>query len=128
MVDSIEERSGKLIIDSPYGTGLAWTGPALVDGRPWPVRDNATLWITPGRHEIEPSNTDPPIRIEDFNGALRSAVQIGRYLELAYESSSRALCRLSKAPGSVEIDGEALAKPTQNLVLPRGQHLVVIRP
>jgi hypothetical protein len=131
VINTVEEKAGKLIIDSPYGAGIAWTGPALVDGRPWPVRDASTLWISPGRHQIEPAtpSQDPPLRIEDFNGTLRSATHAGKSLEFVYESSSRALCRLSKPASAIEVDGEPFSNAAGQiqLVLPRGQHVVTVR-
>ncbi len=43
-----ERVGGKLVVESDAGVGVAWSGPAIVDGRPWPVEDGRTLWL-PGR-------------------------------------------------------------------------------
>ena len=127
-VRKLEQNGTKTLIDSPGGVGIPWTGAALLDGQAWPVRDSGTLWIPAGRHTVEPGGIDPALRIEDFNGSLKSAVWTGRALEFTYESAARVFCRLSKAPGSLEIDGEAVgAGSSAQIVLPRGQHVVVVR-
>jgi hypothetical protein len=127
-VNQLEQTGTKMTINSAGGVGIPWSGAALVDGQPWPVHDAATVWLPAGKHTIEPGSIDPALRIEDFNGSLKSAVASAHGLEFSYESSARALCRLSKAPASVEVDGEPLVL-TQGaqLVLPRGQHIVSIR-
>ena len=127
-VNKLEQSGSKTVVDSPGGVGIPWTGPALVDGHAWPVRDSAVLWIPAGRHTIEPGGADPAVWVEDFNGSIKSAVWTGKSVELAYESTSRVFCRLSKVPVSLEIDGEAVPSGTgMQVVLPRGQHFVTLR-
>ena len=128
-VNMMEQAGAKTIVDSPGGVGIPWTsGAALVDGQAWPVRDSTTLWIPAGKHTIEPGGADPSLRIEDFNGSIKTAVWTGRAVEFTYESSSRVFCRLSKAPTSLDIDGESItAGSGTQLVLPRGQHIVSVR-
>ncbi|HEY3742557.1 MAG TPA: hypothetical protein VGL53_22060, partial [Bryobacteraceae bacterium] len=127
-VDKVVHTGSKTLIDSPGGVGVPWTGAALVDGQAWPMRDATTLWIPAGKHTIEPGGLDPSLKIEDFNGSVKSAVWTGKAIELAYESQARVFCRLSRAPVSLEIDGEPVATigPDSLIVLPRGQHVVSV--
>ena len=127
-VSGVEQKGTKTVVESPSGVGIPWTGAALVDGQAWPVRDAATVWLPAGKHTIEAGGAEPGLRVEDFNGSLKSAVWSSRGVELTYESSARVFCRLSKAPVSVEVDGEVLAVgPGVQVVLPRGQHIVTMR-
>jgi hypothetical protein len=126
------ERIGpKLVVESAQGVGVKWAGAALVDGRPWPVSDGKTVWLTPGAHVIEAATAtqEAGLRVYDFNGELTSARTIAGGIELAYQSSARVMAVLNEAPGALEIDGETVV-PTllegNVLVLPRGQHIVSI--
>jgi len=110
--------------------GVPWKGPALVNGHPWPVRDDATLWIPAGSNVIEPAPKESPYRILDFNGNLRSAAASANGLEFSYQSNGRALAILNTQPRKLEIDGVVVEqKAVSNgsrflLMLPRGQHIV----
>lgn len=120
----------KLTIDSVAGAGVPWTGPAVVDGSPWPLHDGKSVWLPAGKHTVEPGRGElPALRVEDFNGTVRTASVEGKAIELAYESRARAFLRLSQAPSAVEVDGDAvpLAAGSKTLTLPRGQHIVTIR-
>ena len=127
-VDRAEMVAGRLVIESRRGTGVPWQGPALVDGKPWPVLNGKTLWLPRGPHSIEPSPKPAALRILDFNGDLKSAKVTAAGIEFAYQSSARAMATLERAPTKLEIDGlEAKPEMTGNvLVLPRGQHLVTL--
>jgi hypothetical protein len=132
-VSRVQVTGGKLTIDSPHGAGVAWDGPALVDGAPWPVADGATVWLAAGSHRIEKAASPPAVRLLDFNGDLKSAALRPSGLELAYASASRALAVLDKRPARLLIDGAAApleplaAGPARfALTLPRGQHLVAL--
>jgi hypothetical protein len=127
-VDRAEVIAGKLIVESRRGAGIPWQGPALVDGKPWPVLNENTLWLSRGPHSIEASQKAIPLRILDFNGDLKSAKVTGDEIEFAYQSSARAMATLERAPHKLEIDGAEI-KPEMIgnvLILPRGQHLVTI--
>ncbi|MBX9600841.1 MAG: hypothetical protein K2X35_07550 [Bryobacteraceae bacterium] len=127
-VQKAQAAGAKLVIDSPRGVGLRWSGPALVDGRPWPVRDDDTLWLPPGQHSVEPSAQPIPSRILGFSGDLESAAVSKGGVEFGYRSSSRAILILDKLPRRIEIDGE-LASPRIEgtcIYLPRGQHFVLL--
>jgi hypothetical protein len=127
-VDRAEMIGGKLIVESRRGAGIPWQGPALVDGKPWPILNEKTLWLARGPHSIEPAQKSTTLRILDFNGDLKSAKASADGIEVAYQSSARAMATLEQAPHKVEIDG-AEVKPEMIgnvLILPRGQHLVTI--
>ncbi|MGA3025349.1 MAG: hypothetical protein ABSF98_11300 [Bryobacteraceae bacterium] len=130
--DMIARSEGKLVVESKQALGVAWDGPALVNGKPWPVRDDATLWLPPGAHAIEPAAHDATWRVLDFNGTLRSATRTRSGVELAYESAARAIAVLNFAPAHVEVDGVPVTPEVTGagnrfeLILPRGQHLVVL--
>jgi hypothetical protein len=132
-VAKVESLAGKLVVESRHGVGVPWQGPAKVNGRTWPVTDGQTLWLPPGRVVAEASGDKPFTRILDFNGNLKSASPTSDGVEFAYESSSRALAIIDRAPVSVEVDGtqvqpEVLSSGnTHTLVLPRGQHLISVR-
>lgn len=128
VIEKAEQENGKLTIQSPRGTGVAWTGPAQVDGRPWPVRSETTLWVPAGTHTVEPAITKPVLHLTDLNADLRSATAIPNGMEFVYQSSARALALFDRAPARVEIDGELLDGAVEGalLKLPRGQHIVTI--
>lgn len=130
-VGRVERIGPKLVVESAYGVGVPWDGPAMVDGRPWPVRTDRLVWLPAGAHSIEAGTAVDGPRVLDFNGDLQSA-RYGRdgRIELAYRSQARAFAVLDRRPVSLELDGvdmqPDLCSP-QVLVLPRGQHLVTIR-
>ena len=127
-VDRAEMAGGKLVVESRRGVGVPWRGPALVDGKPWPVLNEKTLWLPRGPHAMEPAAKAIALRILDFNGDLKSAKVTTDGVEFAYQSNTRALATLENVPRVVEIDG-AEVKPEfagNVLILPRGQHLVTL--
>src|SRR5262249_35829861 len=105
-----------------------WNGPALVDGRLWPVASDTMVWLPRGAHSIERSARPPVLRLLDLNGELKSANATATGLEFAYQSSARAMARLDLLPPNVEIDGLEAHPPFIGnvLLLPRGQHLVTL--
>ncbi len=127
-VDRLETAGTKLVVDSLRGTGISWRGPALVDGKPWPVASETTVWLPRGTHSIEHAVQPPSMRLLDFNGELKSAGVIPGGVEFAYQSGARAMVLLERTPGRLEIDG-AEAQPEMAgkvLILPRGQHVVTL--
>jgi hypothetical protein len=131
-VDKIEQLGPKLVIHSKHGVGVPWDGPAMVNGKLWPVRDGGMLWIPPGAQVIETAAKEPTAHIVDFNGDLRSASSHAGGLELAYQSNSRAIAILDAAPTKLEIDGATAPANAQRvgsryvIQLPRGQHILLI--
>ncbi len=138
-VDKAEQNGSRMVIESHYGVGVPWQGPALVNGHPWPVHSDTMLWLPAGPNVIEPAPAasvpkDPMLRMVDFNGDLASASVVTDGLRFTYESSARALAVLNARPKKLEIDGAphdpALVPtllpsgPSFVLTLPRGHHVV----
>jgi hypothetical protein len=120
------DKSDKLIVESRAGVGALWTGPALVDGRPWPVASDTVVWLAPGSHSIQSATVKPLLRLIDLNADLHSASAIAGGIEFTYRSSARGLATFDTLPASFQIDGaEAHPLTVGNVVmLPRGQHVV----
>jgi hypothetical protein len=118
--------NGRLVVDSPRGVAVAWDGPALVDGRVWPAASGRQIWLPTGAHSIEPAVAEPPLRLVDFNGELKSAAAVREGIEFSYESGARAMAVFDRAVARMEIDGAEARVETAGAVwmLPRGQHLV----
>jgi hypothetical protein len=132
-VTRCEPAGDGLLIESPNGVGARWAGPVTLDGKPWPVRDLARVWLPPGRHVIQPSAVATPVLATDFNGTLKWAEIQSDGIEISYSSDSRAFVRLDRKPVRLLVDGlEAplRASTTGVVQLPRGSHTarVVIGP
>ena len=130
VVSRAETVGGKLMVDSPHGVALRWSGPALVDDLPWPVQSGSLLLLPAGAHSVAPGAAAPALQVTHFNGELTSAQAMGAdAVELSYRSSARACAILNRKPARVEIDGAETAPDPAGpnaLFLPRGQHLVTI--
>src|SRR5450759_4566202 len=129
-VSRIEHMGPKTVIDSAAGVGIPWKGGAKVDGELWPAQDDETLWLPAGPHAIEPAPLPAGPRLVHLNGDLKAARAVDAHtLEFTYQSASRAIAIVSRAPVKLQIDGvdEALmlAGP-KTLLLPRGQHVVTL--
>jgi hypothetical protein len=131
-VERAGEVNGKLVVKSQRGVGVPWKGPALVDGKPWPIAGDDTLWLMPGPHVIEPASPAqvPPMRVLEFNGDLKMAGVTPQGIEFAYQSTARAMALVEHVPAKLEIDGvEHIPEMAGNvLLLPRGQHLIALTP
>src|ERR1700733_574749 len=129
-VDKAEQNGSRLVIESPYGVGGPWQGPALGNGHLWPVHSDTMLWLPAGPNVVEPAPKDCALRMVDFNGDLRSASAAADGVRFTYESSARALALLSARPRKLEIDGtlrDPILRPSGSgfvLTLPRGHHVV----
>ena len=125
-VERAEQVNGKLVVESRRGVGVPWKGPALVDGKPWPIASDDTVWLMPGPHVIEPAPQSPPLRVLDFNGDLKMAAVTPQGIEFAYQSSARAMALVEHVPAKLQIDGVEIAPEMAGsvLLLPRGQHFV----
>jgi hypothetical protein len=126
---SVSRSKGRLNVESPRGLGVSWTGPALVDGKPWPFANDTTIWLPKGPHTIEAGSRRPALRVLDFNGDLTMATATSAGVEFAYQSSARAMAVLDRPPAGFELDGVEQT-PLLNgnvLMLPRGQHVVTMR-
>jgi hypothetical protein len=133
VVDRCERRGETLLIESPYGVGVHWEGPASLDGRLWPVRDRDHLWAPPGKHVIEPAATAPRASLVDFNGVLEAATSLPEGIEVQYTARSRALATFDRKPARVVLDGqegqlELLGQSGSGYVvrLPQGRHTAVV--
>jgi len=129
-VTRVERIGPKLVVDSPSGVGVAWTGEAIVNGQVWPANDGQTVWLPAGPHAIQPAPAHPGPRLLRLNGDLKAARRLGAAtIEFSYQSSARAIAVLDRKPKSLQIDGEnqspVLAGPA-TLLLPRGQHVVTV--
>jgi len=113
VVSRAEMIGPKLMVDSPRGVALCWSGPAIVDGQPWPVRTDSLLFLPAGAHSAEAGGEVPALRVSHFNGELTSAQSVAaNAIELSYRSSARAIAVLNRKPTRVEIDGaEAATDP-----------------
>jgi hypothetical protein len=129
-----EKVGSKWMMDSPNGFGVSWTGGALVDGKPWPLTDGATVWLPAGGHTLEAAPAGPETRMLDFNGDLQSAAVLpGGDVQFGYQSSSRAIAILEKRPSILKLDGREVDPELLSsganwaLLLPRGQHSAEIQ-
>jgi hypothetical protein len=129
-VGRVARVEDKLAVESRFGVGVPWRGPAKVDGRLWPAACDEAVWLPGGAHAIQPAQEAPPLRLLDLNAELKTAAVTEHGIEFAYESASRAMAVLDTLPGRVEIDGEVADVRTVEaggryvLLLPRGQHVV----
>jgi len=125
-VERAERSDEKLAVTSRAGTGVRWSGPVLVDGRPWPIASDTVVWLPPGSHSVQSSAVKPVLRLLELNAELRSAAAVPGGMEFAYQSSARALAYFESLPGRVQIDGAEAHPVTLGnvMMLPRGQHFV----
>ena len=130
VVSRAETVGRKLMIDSPHGVALRWSGPALVDDLPWPVASDSLLFLPAGAHSVEAGGDAPALRVTRFNGELTSAQSLGaNAIELSYRSSARACAILNRKPvawKSMEPIPRPIPPVANAIFLPRGQHLVTI--
>jgi hypothetical protein len=128
VVENVENTNGTLAVESRHGVGVAWTGPAMVDGRAWPVRGTNFLWLPPGTHSVKSSTADVALRLIDLNADLRSATALPNGVEFVYQSPARTLALFDREPAAVEIDGEPLKGAIEGKLvkLPRGQHIATV--
>jgi hypothetical protein len=129
IVDRFERDGRTLTVTSKFPVGVRWNGPALVNGRVWPVHDADTVWLPAGVNRVEPAAKDAPVLIVDFNGRLQSAHSLNDGVEFSYVSSARAIAVLNVRPRAMELDGVRSEPAVMEsdgkfvVMLPRGQHL-----
>jgi hypothetical protein len=128
-VTRIERLGQKTVVESGAGVGIAWRGPADVDGQPWPVAEADTLWLPAGAHTIAPSSQPAQLHLLRLNCELKGARSMGGSIEFSYRSSARAIAVVDRLVRHVFVDGEEvviqLAGP-MTILLPRGQHVVTL--
>jgi hypothetical protein len=132
-VERCERDGDALIVESPYGAGIRWQGPALLDGRLWPAGDAEAVWVPRGRHTLRPAAEQPAMRLLDLTGDLISAAALAGGLEFAYHSPARVLAALDKRPDEIFVDGLPAELPVLEssgrftLRLPAGHHRVRVK-
>jgi hypothetical protein len=125
------KRSGsQSVVDSAIGVGLPWKGPVLVDGQPWPVADDDTVWLPAGPHIVEGGPQRAGVRLVRLNAELRGARAVSATaIEFSYESTARTIAVLDRPPRRLEVDGvqetPQWAGPS-TILLPRGRHTVTL--
>ena len=132
-VTRVERIGPGLAVESKYGTGVPWKGPVRLNGRAWPASDGEMVWLPPGTQVIEKATGEPPLRILDFNGELRSASVLPKGVEIGYKTFSRAIAVVDRKPVRGEVDGASAPidfvsadGPPFLVFLPRGQHLAIL--
>ncbi len=132
VVESVEETNGRLAITAKRAFGIPWNGPALVNGKPWPFRDDETLWLPAGSHVVEAASAAIHVRLLDFSGRVETILASTSGFELSYQSDTAAFAVLDKAPRHLELDGAEWTAKTEKLSdrwllrLPKGQHLLTV--
>jgi hypothetical protein len=129
VVTRCERSEEGLLIESPTGVGVRWSGPITLDGQNWPVRDAKLVWVPAGKHILRPAAADAPALVTDFTGMLENAAVRPDGVEIAYTSQSRAFAKLTRKPTRLIVDGqEATLEVTGEYVLrlPRGKHTALI--
>jgi hypothetical protein len=134
VVTRFEQRDGGVVVESPYGVGIRWSGPARVDGVAWPVQDGEIVWLPAGRHLIESTPAAPSTAVLDLSALLKGARLLPDGIELAYSSRSRALASMSHKPVRLLVDGhpvpiEAFPAPggAYAVSLPKGEHVAILQ-
>ncbi len=125
-------EGNSLLVDSDRRVGVVWSGPALVDGRPWPFTDGSTVWLPPGRHRISPAAELPSLRVPHMNADWTWGKIEDGALAFGYDSAGPAVALLSGVPKQITVDGEPIRGPLLKarshwaVMLPRGRHSVRI--
>jgi hypothetical protein len=126
----VTRTGGRLSLDCSPGFGMRWDGPVSVDGVPWPVQNRDTVWLPVGRHVVEPGSTEVPLKILAFNGTIEQVRSTGLSIEVEYQSDSKAIALLDRAPAGAWVDGNQpvliSAGDHTAVMLPRGSHTLVL--
>ncbi len=124
-----ESAPDELDVQTVQPVRIPWNGPVEMDGKPWPLKDNAGVLIPSGTHKLSTGVSDPPVTIAAFNGNVRSVAIDGDTVELSYGNATRALVSLASPVASIDVDGTPFWKPDASgagnpVVLPSGEHVV----
>jgi hypothetical protein len=129
-IADLRRDGGSLQVETPGPVGVTWRGPAEVDGKPWPARDDRTLWLPPGVHVITPGGDTASPRLLYLSADLLAARGVADGFEFEYHSRSRAIALLDRESLRVTVDGvlfdttPAASTGHWALRLPRGRHWV----
>jgi hypothetical protein len=112
---------------------VLWSGPAEVDGKPWPVKSSTELIVPAGQHRVAVGVKEPAVHVLDFNGNLRNVSLDGSTVELGYKSDVRAILTVDPGASRIDLDGAEFWTRKQvmgeaSVLLPRGEHLISIHP
>jgi hypothetical protein len=130
-VDATTTGAG-LTVHTRGPVGVSRPGPVEVNGAPWPVGDEETIWLPAGRHVMSPSATRPPMRLLRLTGDLKAASAQPSGVHFTYNSKARAIALVDREPDSVLVDGEPFTAPILRakrhwaVMLPRGHRTVLI--
>jgi hypothetical protein len=108
---------------------VKWSGPAELDGKSWPLKDENGVLIPSGKHRLSVGIHNPPVTIGDFNGRIGTVAVDGNTVEISYSNSSRVLVLPSSPVASIDVDGSpywlsATGGRSSPIVLPPGEHFV----
>jgi len=123
---------GALVVEAEKPFGVRWSGPALVDGRPWPLADRETVWLPRGRFQISKATLPPPGRILRLNAEPLDARIADRSSIVRYRSKAAAPILVDRGPKRTLIDGEPSdagwrqGREHWSGRLPRGEHELTI--
>jgi hypothetical protein len=120
---AVQSGGDQTTVASAGGVGIAWDGPANLDGQPWPFIAGGYAWIPAGTHTLTAAPAPSPFQILDFNGGLTALQPGDGRLTLQYSSFARSFVKLDSTPDAISIDGAAIP-PASALWLPRGTHTV----
>ncbi len=124
---------GGLSAESDKPFGVAWSGPALVNGEPWPLADRETVWLPRGRFRIEAAVHPPPGRVLWLNAEPLAAGVEDRDVVIRYRSTAVAPVLLDRGPSQTLLDGEPFEAGWEQTRthwagrLPAGEHEVRLR-
>jgi hypothetical protein len=127
-VHTKESRPGNMEVESNDQTRIDWSGPAAIDGQPWPVRSSKYLVVPAGHHTITTGSAVPPLTITAFNTGVQSATVLNTEVDIAYQSRTRTPVTFDENVAAIEVDGALFWKAAENpcsgsAILPAGQHL-----
>ena len=54
VVSHVENTGRELVVDSPHGVDVRWSGPLTLDGHAWTAQNEQWVQVPPGRHTLRP--------------------------------------------------------------------------
>lgn len=58
VVTCVDVQGDTLVVDSPYGVEVRWSGPLILDGSSWTHREKGWVWVPPGQHVLCPTENN----------------------------------------------------------------------
>ena len=117
----------ELVVDSPQPVRIQWSGPAQIDGVPWPVHTDTEVLIPTGHHIVSTGFAETPLNLIEFNADIQQVISEKDTLDISYTSRSRAIAVLGCAASAIEVDGAPFGKSDDGvLLLPAGQHILTL--